>query len=628
MPWSDKSVSPVIYTPGAGEMTLDSGLSIVGGKIVSASVPTESLIVFLDANSYVFGDSGTKARWNNKIGNNPSYFESTDGDNAKKPYLLNGSIVFDKPFPCPFYGSLAQSIPQPFTVIAFGYVPPLTGVVNVLHDQENQRILSGLGVATGSANYNNPQAYTATGNFSTPILTNPISMLTTVFNGSSSKIYINAGVLNGSGNVGTTGISASYPLVLFARYLYSGDSIRFSGSIKAFLIYSKELSPLELSTIYTSLLSFSTLSATLLPADAFQPTTPAKLATLPQATLTLDTTGAAGTVALYLQHYNDEVARWESYAGVADEWTEIGTYSNTTTIDLPTLPARAGEKVRVKLVFTSNDGTAPAPAFVSLSLSWTSDVTAPIAPTIGSILGVGGANALCNLGPVPAEARHIIAEVNVDDAGFVPLSKRNKIESGQGYLEFLGPQDAVEQSGGRNSVQVLVENLTLGQTVQVRAKAVDAVGNVSAATDSDIITIGGSLPQLYIEDAVVFSGGTANIRVHLVGRTDDEVTVDLATVEGTATDPEHFTEVSTTVTFESGSDELHRWVDVEINAIGSETILGTLTYSVELSNPVGALLERATGTVTVKGILVQRVPTHRMTFKQRAPMKLVWRQKA
>ena len=126
--------------------------------------------------------------------------------------------------------------------------------------------------------------------------------------------------------------------------------------------------------------------------NAFSPASPAKLATLPSAVLTLDTTGAAGTVALYLQHYNDEVGRWESYEGVADDDTDasftlIGSYDQVTNnISLPTLPARSGEMVRARLKFTSTDGTAPAPSFVSLSLSWTSDVTAPDAPTISKII--------------------------------------------------------------------------------------------------------------------------------------------------------------------------------------------------------------------------------------------------
>ena len=153
-------------------------------------------------------------------------------------------------------------------------------------------------------------------------------------------------------------------------------------------------------------------TATLLPANAFKPTSPAKLASLPSAVLTLDTTGAAGTVALYMQHYNDEVGRWESYEGVANDETDasftlIGSYSDATNnISLPTLPARAGEMVRCRLKFTSTDGTAPAPAFVSLSLSWTSDVTAPDAPTISKIISAATADSVpgyrADFGALPA----------------------------------------------------------------------------------------------------------------------------------------------------------------------------------------------------------------------------------
>lgn len=240
------------------------------------------------------------------------------------------------------------------------------------------------------------------------------------------------------------------------------------------------------------------LAATLATTTAFQPTSPAKLATLPQATLTLDTTGAAGTVDLYLQHYNDEVARWESYAGVADAWTLAGTATanGATTFDLATLPARAGEKVRIKTIQTSTAGLLPAPAIVSVALTWTSDVTAPAAPTISAITSVaptgGQVGYRVDFGALPTGARHFIVEGQLNSGAWLPFSAKATWVAGTSYMRFRGALDAVEAAGERNERHLSSTGFVLGDIVSVRVAAEDDVGNRSAFTVSDALTIAGA----------------------------------------------------------------------------------------------------------------------------------------
>lgn len=549
MPWSDKAVSPVVYTPGAGELALDSGLSVVAGKIEFSDFFKFLRFVItggVTSGNYIF-----------------SLLEYSDASGIISPRNMTG-----------FTG-------DGFTVTSSAYHS--TQFPWLVFDGNPSTYAQLYPTAVGHVTLELPAKKRLTG-----FRVQWYSTLLEYRIKSFSVLGSNSGAFSGEEVILST--------VADAKYSLTGSS---DNSIVA----------LGLSR-----------TASILTANAFVPTPPAKLATLTHVNLTLDTTGADGTVALYLQHYNDIVARWESYDGVVDGWTLAGPPASTTTMySLDELPARNGERVRAKFVFTSTDGTATAPAVSGLTLSWTSDVSAPVAPTIASILGVGGANALCNLGPVPADARHLTAEVDIDGAGFLPLSKRNAVEAGHGYLEYLGPVAADEPAGGRNTVQVLVENLTQGQTVQVRARAVDAVGNISAASDSELLTLEDavSIPALYIEDAVVFSGLTANIRVHLLGVAESQVTVDYASADGTAVSPDDFAAFSGIASFLADPDVSHQWLDIPINATGDDPQSGTLAYTVVLSSPTGATIERATGNVTLKALDFIPVPSQSVSGKIR-----------
>lgn len=236
------------------------------------------------------------------------------------------------------------------------------------------------------------------------------------------------------------------------------------------------------------------LTAELPAVSAFQPTGGANLAALVSITPTLDGTGAAGTVTLYLQKYSTEHG-WTSLGGVADAWTNLGAVTSGVPIDLSSYEMRSGAKLRWKAEFLSTDGTLPAPALSGLALAWTSDTSAPGVPTITQLLsscGAGGVGPrpVLQIASLPTGARHVEVEVDRKPAGgswagSLPLSSRNAIESGQGYLELRGAQEAEQAAGEENALHLAIPGTwAVGDEVRAKARAVDAMGNASAWTDT------------------------------------------------------------------------------------------------------------------------------------------------
>jgi hypothetical protein len=308
----------------------------------------------------------------------------------------------------------------------------------------------------------------------------------------------------------------------------------------------------------------------------------ANLSNVGTLTVTLDSAGAVGTVTAYLEHYNNILGAWASLTDVIGARTSLGAVTSGVALTVPAFTARAGEKLRISLDFQSTDGTAPAPASgVCVFGDVVTDSSAPAAPTIALVKAVSGSNfgflALFNQ---PTGAHHVTLQKKLNSGAWVAVGDSTKTsESFDGY--------------------------STGDVVQVQAKAVDAVGNESAYTDSAELTLTadvlGEAPKLYIEDVTVFNAETATLRVHLTGISPTDVTVTATSVEGTATAPEIFTAIGPTVlTFAGDPSDGHRWQDITVNGVGTTPAVGTTAYTVLLSAPTGATLEKASGTVTVK----------------------------
>ena len=81
-------------------------------------------------------------------------------------------------------------------------------------------------------------------------------------------------------------------------------------------------------------------------------------------------------------------------------------------------------------------------------------------------------------------------EVDINSVGYLPLSTRNKIESGYDYLLFVGSKDTEELEGQRNINQVLLANYNIGTTIQLRVRNLDSDDALSDWTESSLLTIG------------------------------------------------------------------------------------------------------------------------------------------
>jgi len=104
---------------------------------------------------------------------------------------------------------------------------------------------------------------------------------------------------------------------------------------------------------------------------------------------------------------------------------------------------------------------------------------------------------------------------------------------------------------------------------------------------------------LAVADASVLEGnrGTSNVAVAvtLSQSSNAVVTVNYATSNGTALAPSDYTATSGTLTFQPG--ETSRTISVSIN--GDRKREANETFSVQLSNAVGATIEDGSATVTI-----------------------------
>jgi Calx-beta domain len=108
-----------------------------------------------------------------------------------------------------------------------------------------------------------------------------------------------------------------------------------------------------------------------------------------------------------------------------------------------------------------------------------------------------------------------------------------------------------------------------------------------------------SAPDLAITDVSLPEGDTgdsvASFTVVLGAPSASPISVDVATVEGTATQPTDYDPVATTLTFAPG--ETTKTVDVTIH--GDTTVEPDETFTVQLSNPVGAGIADGIGSGTI-----------------------------
>ena len=158
---------------------------------------------------------------------------------------------------------------------------------------------------------------------------------------------------------------------------------------------------------------------------------------------------------------------------------------------------------------------------------------------------------------------------------------------------------------GANSSTYRLAAADLNNQVKVRVSFTDNDGTTEPPRTSDAWPSGGTvlaqegadpvLPTLSVEDATAIEGRRLAFRVTLMPAATEEVTVDYATSDGTATAGTDYTPTSGTLTFAAGETEK----TVRVATTTDEADEDSETLTLTLSNPDCATLADATATGTV-----------------------------
>jgi Calx-beta domain/IPT/TIG domain len=177
--------------------------------------------------------------------------------------------------------------------------------------------------------------------------------------------------------------------------------------------------------------------------------------------------------------------------------------------------------------------------------------------------------------------------------------------SGYGEGEtYLGFANVTTDSGG-NAAFVITVNGTVAAGRVVTATATDSNGSTSEF--SACAAVGGNGALLFASPSASVSegGGSAAINVSRISGANGTVTVNYATLAGTATAGSDYTTTSGTLTF--GDGETSKTINVPI--LQDTVFEGNETFSVVLSAPGGGALLASPSTIPVT-ILDDDIPSH------------------
>ncbi len=164
-----------------------------------------------------------------------------------------------------------------------------------------------------------------------------------------------------------------------------------------------------------------------------------------------------------------------------------------------------------------------------------------------------------------------------------------------GTLDF--PENWTPVGGGSGATQVIVGQLANGTTYRFQVQAVNEAGGGTPATTTATPVNPTADPSLAVPDLTVGEGdGNAVLRVTLAPTSNQTVTVQYATSDGSATEGDDYTERTGTLTFTANQSAQE--ISVPITNDGDDE--GDETFTLTLTNAQGADIGRATGTVTIQ----------------------------
>ena len=177
------------------------------------------------------------------------------------------------------------------------------------------------------------------------------------------------------------------------------------------------------------------------------------------------------------------------------------------------------------------------------------------------------------------------------------------------WIRVTGGSDA-DITDATSSTYKLV-TADLNKQIKVRVGFTDNDGTTETPLTSDAWPSGGTVqaqdgavPALSVQNATALEGGKLRFRVTLTAASEEEVAVDYASSDGTATAGEDYTAGSGTLTFSPGETEK----TVNVSTTADDAKEGRETITLTLSKPIYATLAdaTATGTLTEHATVVGR----------------------
>ena len=174
--------------------------------------------------------------------------------------------------------------------------------------------------------------------------------------------------------------------------------------------------------------------------------------------------------------------------------------------------------------------------------------------------------------------------------------------TGTAGADYIASSGIATFAAGSTTAQITVSVVgdSVSELDELFSIALLGTTKLNLGRDAATVTIlNDDKPSLSVTDATITEGntGSANVTltVALSAVYSGTVTVSYATVAGTAWAGSDYTAVSGTLTFSSGQTSK----TVTIAVIGNLTHESTETFTLQLSNPIGATIAKGTGTVTI-----------------------------
>ena len=231
---------------------------------------------------------------------------------------------------------------------------------------------------------------------------------------------------------------------------------------------------------YCKVLGYPTSETATLPeSEVYTAQLPAKLAYVSSVAPTFVSAGNGGKVNFLVQRKSDWDDEWTSLSGELSGWTDLGELADGVKLSFPEYFSGPNEKLRYKLIYTGS-GLDSYPEISKFTFEWQSDVTAPDDPEITVATSAANSVAVITFKEIPADAYAIKFDLKVNDSSFLPFSERGKLETGYGYMRFVGPKESKENASERNTLTVAIDGLVSGDIVTPRIYAIDQQENQSA----------------------------------------------------------------------------------------------------------------------------------------------------